>query len=79
MQVKSYGSRENTSKVIARSSVKSGDLVRFKVHHYNKSYGLGVLLELKPSVFADKRHWALFNSERMVVRLNELELVSESR
>lgn len=58
--------------------MKSGDLVRFKVHHYNKLYGLGVLLELRWSTVAE-RHWALFNGERIVVRLNELELVSESR
>ncbi len=59
--------------------MKVGDLVRFKVHHYHKSYGIGVLLELKWSIGLDKRHWALFNNERIVVRLDELELISESR
>ena len=58
--------------------MKVGDLVRFKVHHYHKSYGVGVLLELRwPSM--TERHWALFNGERIVVRLDELELVSENR
>ena len=57
-----------------------GDLVRFKVHHYHKSYGVGVLLHEKPGIVtANRRHWAWFNNERMMVRLNELELISESR
>ena len=59
--------------------MKVGDLVRFKVHHYHKSYGIGVLLELKWSTPLTARHWALFNNERIVVRLDELELISESR
>lgn len=60
--------------------MKIGDLVRFKVHHYHKSYGVGVLLQEKFGVItANRRHWALFNNERIVVRLNELELISESR
>ena len=63
--------------------MKVGDLVRFKVHHYHKSYGLGILLEFKGRIphshDQGKIHWALFNGERMVVRLNELEMVSESR
>ena len=57
-----------------------GDLVKFKVNHYHKSYGVGVLLWERPGVItANRRHWALFNNERIMVRLNELELVSESR
>ena len=59
--------------------MKSGDLVRFKVHHYHKSYGVGVILEEMYSSRLSSRHWALFNGERVLVRLDELELVSESR
>ena len=61
--------------------MKVGDLVRFKVHHYHKSYGLGVLLDWYSSsrTKGDNRHWALFNNERIMVRLSELELVSKYR
>jgi hypothetical protein len=61
--------------------VKVGDLVKFKVHHYHKSYGLGVVLgpNLSTRVGVDSRFWALFNNERLMVRLEELEIVSESR
>ena len=56
-----------------------GDLVKFKVHHYHKSYGFGVMLGKLRSSRLDSRYWALFNDERVMVRLEELELVSESR
>ena len=59
--------------------MKVGDLVRFKVHHYHKSYGFGVILEKNSSTRVDSRYWALFNNERVMVRLDELELLSESR
>ena len=60
--------------------MKVGDLVRFKVHHYHKSYGVGVLLQKKHGIgTASIHHWALFNGEHIMVRLNELELISESR
>ena len=58
--------------------MKPGDLVRFKVHHYHKSYGIGVLIEAKTRLLRDKRYWAVFNGERVMVRLGELELISES-
>ncbi len=56
-----------------------GDLVRFKVHDYHKSYGVGIILEEVYSARVGNRHWALFNGEHVIVRLDELELVSESR
>ena len=60
--------------------MQPGDLVKFKIHHYDKSYGVGVLLLEKPGIVTlNRRHWALFNNERIMVRLDELELVSESR
>ena len=60
--------------------MKTGDLVRFKVHHYHKSYGVGILLQEKHGIVtANRLHWALFNNEHIIVRLNELELISESR
>jgi len=60
--------------------VKVGDLVRFKNYNYHRAYGVGILLQEKYGIVtANRRHWALFNNERIVVRLNELELVSESR
>lgn len=64
--------------------MQSGDLVKFKVHHYHKSYGLGVILAIdKLARMYDgpdgNRRWALFNGERIVVRLDELELVNEAR
>ena len=58
--------------------MKVGDLVRFKVHHYDKSYGVGILIDSE-RILDSCRHWALFNNERIMVRLNELELVSEAR
>ncbi len=59
--------------------IKVGDLVRFKVHHYHKSYGVGVVLKEMNQLLRDKRHWALFNGERILVRLDELELINENR
>lgn len=62
--------------------MKVGDLVRFKVHHYHKSYGVGVLLQEDPGDGSSRlshRHWALFNNERIMVRISELEVISESR
>ncbi len=60
--------------------MKPGDLVKFKVHHYHKSYGVGILLGRNPhfGTIDDTRYWAMFNNERIMVRLNELELISES-
>jgi len=60
--------------------VKVGDLVRFKQKDSNRLYGVGVLLQENPGIVtANRRHWAMFNNERISVRLNELELISESR
>ena len=59
--------------------MKVGDLVRFKVHHYHISYGVGILLEESYSARVGNRHWALFNGEHVMVRLDELELISEGR
>ena len=60
--------------------MKVGDLVRFKNHNYHIAYGVGILLQEKYGIItANRRHWALFNNERIIVRLNELELVSENR
>jgi len=63
--------------------MQPGDLVKFKVHHYHKSYGLGVILATTTDRMYDgpdgNRRWALFSGERIVVRLDELELVNESR
>ena len=59
--------------------MKVGDLVRFKAHAYHKSYGAGIILEEVYSARVGNRHWALFNGEHVMVRLDELELISESR
>ena len=59
--------------------MKVGDLVKFKVHDYHKSYGVGIILEEVYSARVGNRHWALFNGEQVMVRLDELELVSENR
>lgn len=59
--------------------MKAGDLVRFKVDHYHESYGVGIILEESYSERVGNRHWALFNGEYIMVRLDELELVSEGR
>ncbi len=57
--------------------MKFGDLVRFKDGFSNELYGVGVLLHEMPGW--NRRHCALFNNERIMVRLDELELISESR
>jgi len=59
--------------------MKVGDLVRFKVHHYHKSYGFGIIVEEMYSWRVGNRYWAMFNGEGLMVRLDELELISESR
>ena len=65
--------------------MKVGDLVRFKVHHYHKSYGIGVVLGTQ-SALSDfnnnprrPRLRVLFNDEQIVARFDELELISEGR
>ena len=59
--------------------MKVGDLVRFKVHHYHKSYGIGILVEEVHSAKVGNRHWAMFGTKHLIVRLDELEVISESR
>ena len=54
--------------------MKVGDLVRFKVHHYHKSYGIGVVLGTGLT-----RLRAMFNEEQVVARFEELEVISEGR
>ena len=70
---------DGTKQSVLRLSMKVGDLVRFKVHHYHKSYGVGIILEESYSARVGNRHWALFNGEHVMVRLDELELISASR
>lgn len=64
--------------------MKAGNLVRFKVHHYHKSYGIGIVLgtTLDNNDFKTSRHQrlrVLFNGEQVVVRFEELEVVNETR
>ena len=63
--------------------MKVGDLVMFKHEGYHKSYGPGIILEPTVDRLAndthDTRYWALFNAERLVVRLEELKVINESR
>ena len=61
-----------------------GSLVKFKVHHYHKSYGIGIVLgtTLDNNDFKISRRPRLrvmFNNEQVVARFEELELISESR
>ena len=59
--------------------MKIGDLVKFKHPEYSTMYGVGLLLEENQSERLGGGHWALFNDEKILVRLNELELANESR
>lgn len=63
--------------------MKAGDLVRFKVHHYHKSYGLGIVLgheeRLNGSNPRRPSLRVLFNGEQVVARFEELMVVNESR
>ncbi len=52
----------------------AGDLVRFKVHHYHKSYGVGIVYRL-----VGTSGWAYFAGEFLMIRSAEIEVVSESR
>ena len=56
--------------------MKVGDLVRFKVHHYHKSYGIGVVLGHPHPL---RRLHVLFNGEQVFARFEELKVISESR
>jgi len=50
------------------------------VHHYHKSYGVGILIDSDGAWYEDeRRHWAIFNNERIMVRLDELKVISENR
>ena len=58
--------------------------MRFKVHHYHKSYGVGIVLgtsdvhnDFKLSRRPSLR--VLFTDEQVVARFEELEVISESR
>lgn len=60
--------------------MKVGDLVKFKRPDFHEAYGVGILLQEKHGIVtSNRRHWGLFNNERIIVRLNELELINESR
>ena len=61
--------------------MKVGDLVRFKHPEYRTTYGIGLLLEKNQSkrLGMPYGHWALFNDEKILIRLEELELANESR
>lgn len=59
--------------------MKAGDLVRFKHPEYYKMYGVGLLLEKNTSERLPHDYWALFSDEKILVSLDELEVVSESR
>ncbi len=64
--------------------MKAGDLVRFKVHHYYTSYGIGVVLGPSQDhndfkISRRPRLRVLFNDEQVVARFEELEVVSEGR
>ena len=66
--------------------MKVGDLVKFKVHHYHKSYGLGVVLGACADVTINDfkasrrpRLRVMFGGEQIVARFEELEIVNESR
>ena len=59
--------------------MKVGDLVRFKHPEYRTMYGVGLLLGESQSERLGDSHWALFNDEKILVRLDELELVNENR
>ena len=64
--------------------MKIGDLVRFKIHHYHKSYGIGVVLGTTRvhndfKISRRPRLRVMFNGEQVVARFEELLVVSESR
>ncbi len=61
--------------------MKVGDLVRFKRPEYRIMYGAGLLLSESVSERLDllDHHWALFNDEKILVTLEELELINEDR
>lgn len=60
--------------------MKVGDLVRFKHPEYRTMYGVGLLLEKNQSkrLGMPYGYWALFNDEKILVRLDELELTNET-
>ena len=59
--------------------MKVGTLIRFKHPDYRGMYGPGILLEKNTSVRLDSRYWASFKDERIMIRLEEVEVISESR
>ena len=60
--------------------MKVGDLVRFKHPEYRTMYGVGLLLEDNHGSSGRLGYgfWALFNDEKILVKLDELELADES-
>ena len=60
--------------------MRPGDLVKFKHPEYRTMYGIGLLLEKNQSKRLGMPYgqWALFNDEKILVRLEVLVLASES-
>ena len=69
--------------------MQPGHLVRFKVHHYHKAYGVGVVIGCKISdrlmdyEAGQGSMWVMFNAEvgleRVLVRKEEVMVLSEAR
>lgn len=57
-----------------------GDLVKFKYDGYHKAYGVGVVTEveydLSDSRLGSGAAYAIFNSELLMFRFSEVELIS---
>lgn len=63
--------------------MQTGNLVRFKVHHYHKSYGIGIVLGTTQVLNDFKlsrrpRLRVLFGNEQVVARFEELEVLSRA-
>ncbi len=60
--------------------MKVGDLVKFKQPDFHEHYGVGIMVDGGGTWYGmQKRHWVVFNNERVMVRLDELEVINESR
>lgn len=55
--------------------MKVGNLIRFKYDGYDKSYGIGIVIEINYDLGDSQNAWALFKGERLMIRSEEVRII----
>ena len=68
--------QDERSRVPGGIKVNPGNLVRFKYDGYDKSYGIGIVIEINYDLGdGTVNAYALFNGERLMIRSEEVTVV----